>query len=141
MGTPLIPWKSEFETGLDEADREHAHLLDRINALYHGLGKSPNEAAVRDVLTGVYAEVAKHFAYEEKAMQEHGYDQFAEHKADHDTLLGELRDIIAAVDTSVVFDYEKALMAHLVVWFSEHFRAKDTRLHRALDRPAKPSLH
>ncbi len=141
MSTPLIPWKSEFETGLDEADQEHAHLLDRINALYQGLGKSPSETAVRDVLNAVYAEVAKHFAYEEKAMREHGYDQFAEHKADHDTLLGELRDIIAAVDTAVTYDFERVLMAHLVAWFSEHFRAKDIRLHQALDRPAKPSFH
>ncbi len=141
MDKPLIEWKSEFETGLDEADREHAHLLDRINALYHSLGKSPSDAAVREVLNGVYAEVAKHFAYEEKAMREHGYDQFAEHKADHDTLLGELRDIIAAVDTAAAFDCEKALMARLVAWFSEHFRAKDIRLHQAIDRPAERSFH
>jgi len=139
---PLINWRAEFETGLYEADLEHARLLDRINALYHSLGKSPSESAVHEVLTGVYTEVAKHFAYEEKAMQEHGYDQFAEHKADHDTLLGELRDLIASVDEALTLDYEKVLMARLIVWFSEHFKGKDTRLHQVLDHgPGKRSSH
>jgi hemerythrin len=35
-----------------------------------------------------------HFALEERFMREHGYDQLALHKADHERLLDEIREIM-----------------------------------------------
>lgn len=137
----LIEWKQEFETGLEEADREHAQLFDRINAIYYKLNWAEGEGAVREVLIAVYTEIAMHFMFEEKAMQQHGYDQFADHKAEHDQLLGEFRDIIASLDASATYDYERTLMARLVAWFARHFKAKDTRLHQTIGRAGGRHSH
>lgn len=133
----LIEWRKEFESGLDATDYEHAQLLDRINAIYNRLARNPAESAVRETLSAIYAEIALHFAHEEKAMQARGYDQYADHKADHEALLGELRDIMTSLDSGLTYDYERALMGRLIAWFAEHFKAKDARFHEVVGRPAR----
>ncbi len=133
----LIEWRKEFESGVDATDYEHAQLLDRINAIYNRLGKNPAELTVSETLSAIYTEIASHFAHEEKAMQACGYDQYADHKADHEALLGELRDIMTALDSELTYDYERALVERLVAWFAEHFKAEDAQFHEVVGRPAR----
>lgn len=65
-------------------------------------------------------------------MRERGYDQYAEHKADHEHLLDEIRDIMERYERSADVDYDEALSRELQAWFSDHFKSKDSRLHRML---------
>ena len=64
-------------------------------------------------------------------MRDRGYDQFAQHKADHERLLDEIRDIMDDFD-----DYEQPdsseLARRLDTWFSRHFETHDSRLHKIL---------
>ena len=64
-------------------------------------------------------------------MREHTYDQYEEHKADHERLLDEIRDIMDAYEDDARFD-KNELAACLSTWFTEHFKTKDARLHKYL---------
>ena len=70
--------------------------------------------------------------FQETVMRKHGYDQYAEHKADHEKLLDDLRDIMDAYDARASVDYEAALSSAVRDWFVNHFKTKDARLHRLL---------
>ncbi len=128
----LIEWRDEFKVGVASVDYEHQQLIALLNDLHAGLTGSADKEAVSRFLGEVYARIAAHFALEEQVMRERRYDQLDDHKADHERLLDEIRDIMDRHDADAGYDYEDELAGQLRDWFTEHFKTKDARLHRML---------
>lgn len=129
----LIEWREDFALGLPEVDHEHRELIDGINALHAELVEGADAARVSGVLGDIHADIAAHFALEEKHMAGRGYDQLAEHKADHERLLDEILDLLDELEATGRYDPD-GLAAALSGWFGEHFRTHDARLHHWLSR-------
>jgi len=127
----LIEWKDEFSVGVPDVDHEHQELITLINELYETMNSGAGDYTVMDFLGEIYAHVSAHFALEEKIMRERRYDQYAGHKADHEKLLDELRDIMDAWEENDYFSDDEFAEA-LEQWFTEHFRTRDARLHKHL---------
>jgi hemerythrin len=132
MAMMLIEWRKEFETGIADVDYEHAQLIDLINSLYRKLEEHPSTPVVSDMLGEIFAKISSHFALEEKIMRERRYDQYADHKSDHERLLDEIRDIMDSFEDNPAFGYAGALKDRLSPWFTEHFKTKDARFHKML---------
>ena len=127
----LLDWKDEYSVGIEAVDHEHKELIALINRLYDEL-ESPNAKSTVPAFFGdLFKAIGSHFALEEKFMREHGYRKLDSHKADHERLLDELREIMDAFDHSVEID-PVDLSGRLEVWFSRHFRTHDFELHHAL---------
>jgi hemerythrin-like metal-binding protein len=127
----LLDWRDEYRIGVPDVDHEHRTLIGLINELHASLGTDRSIERVDAFLGEIYARISAHFALEERQMQASGYAQFAPHKADHERLLDDLRDIMDEVAARDVLD-DETLSARLSAWFSEHFRTHDARLHDAL---------
>lgn len=127
----LIEWRKEFETGVAGVDYEHKELVDLINTLHEELGRGAANEAIGQFLGEVFARISAHFALEETVMRKHKYDEYAAHKAEHERLLDDLRDIMDQHAAGPI-DYEAALSSTVRDWFVEHFKTKDARLHRQL---------
>lgn len=126
----LLQWKDEYKVGVDAVDHEHKELIDLINRLHEKLMASGDETSTSAFFGDLFRGISAHFALEEKFMREQRYDQLAEHKADHERLLDEIRDIMDEFERHDVASAE--LGAHLDAWFSRHFETHDARLHKAL---------
>ena len=129
----LIEWKEEYRIGIPAVDYEHQELIALLNDLYAGLAAEIDPGAIAEFLGEVYARISAHFALEERVMTERGYDQLAAHKADHEALLDEIRDIMdesEATDPSLL---AAALGPRLQTWFGDHFKTHDARLHQRLN--------
>jgi hemerythrin len=124
----LIIWKQEFSVGDVEIDLEHQALIENINALHRSTREGVTRGQVIDSLNEIYQQIAAHFAHEETLMRDAHYRQFAEHKADHEILLDDLRDIMEEVDEDGEYE-ERQLSIDLDRWFSDHFHTHDARLH------------
>jgi len=125
----LLQWKAQYSVGIAAVDHEHRELIDLINRLHDGLARgdaTSTEGFFGDLFRGISA----HFALEERFMRDHHYDQVVQHKADHERLLDEIRDImegaVGSRESSV-----SALSQRLDAWFSRHFETHDARLHKA----------
>ncbi len=129
---PLIEWRNEFETGVSEVDHEHKELVDIINALHEQIGAGAPRETVSAFLGEVFAKISAHFALEETVMRKHDYDEYADHKADHEKLLDDLRDIMDDFESGNDEDYKTALGGAVRDWFVNHFKTKDARLHKTL---------
>lgn len=127
----LIEWRKEFELGIPHVDHEHEELVGLINELYKSLYSDHADTTVPDFLGELYARIASHFALEEREMREQRYDKYAEHKADHERLVDEIRDLMDVYEQGRDVDIDKFSRA-LEHWFSEHFRTHDARLHERL---------
>jgi hemerythrin len=124
----LITWRKEFETGIPEVDHEHRELVTLINRLSDDVIAGADKERVQAFLGEVFARIAAHFALEESVMRKHGYDEYEAHKAEHEDLLDEIRDIMDQAEAS----YAESLSAKVGDWFVGHFKTKDARLHRKL---------
>lgn len=127
----LIEWKKEFSVGVADVDHEHRELIELINRLHASLDRDDPPITVEEFLGDIYAKISAHFALEEKIMRDHNYDEYKAHKADHERLLDDIRDIMDDYEDNVQFDKE-ALAERLNSWFTLHFKTKDARLHKRL---------
>ena len=87
-----------------------------------------SDPRIEDFLGEVFAKIAAHFALEELIMRKYAYDEYEVHKAEHEMLLDEIRDIMDATTPN----YGEALSATVRDWFVNHFKSKDARLHSKL---------
>ena len=127
----LIAWDDRYSVGEASVDHEHRELIGLINETYDRLKRPDADITVPDFLGEIYTRISAHFALEEKLMRASRYDQYPEHKADHERLLDEIRDIMDDYEDRRIFDAEQ-LAQRLGSWFTGHFRTHDARLHRNL---------
>lgn len=130
----LIQWRPEFSVGVPAVDHEHRQLIELINTAYEKTRGGRSRDEVVPWLGEIFAQISAHFALEEKEMRNSGYDRYSEHKAEHEALLDDLRDIMDRVEDDGAYD-ENRLFHDLDAWFTEHFRTQDARLHGRLHRP------
>ena len=127
----LLQWKDHYSVGIDAVDHEHKELLELINRLHDELITTGEKSSAGMFFGDLFKGISAHFALEERFMRERGYDQLTQHKADHERLLDEIRDIMDDFE-----EHDKAasaeLGARLDTWFSRHFETHDARLHNAL---------
>ena len=128
MSGAQLHWQERYAIGIPAVDHEHQELIRMINDLVTRVLEGSDVQFVSEALGDILSAIGAHFALEEKIMRERRYDQYFDHKADHDRLLDQLRDIMD--------DYEvyrqinpSQLVAALDDWFSVHFRTRDARLH------------
>jgi hemerythrin-like metal-binding protein len=128
----LIDWKGEFTIGIPAVDYEHREMIELINELYEEIVRpGASKAAVAEFLGEINLSIGAHFALEEKEMRDRRYDQLAAHKADHERLLDEIRDLMDRYEDDQNFS-EQELAHRLSAWFVIHFGSHDARLHRHL---------
>jgi hemerythrin-like metal-binding protein len=132
---PLLQWKPEYSVGVAAVDHEHRELIDLVNKLHEMLVAKGGRPDISDRLGDLFKGISAHFALEEQFMRESSYDELTSHKADHERLLDEIRDIMDSVEDDQDID-DQALGVRLEAWFGRHFETHDARLHRRLgDHP------
>lgn len=128
----LIEWRDEFSTGIDAVDFEHKGMIELINEAHAHLEAGAPREQIDAFLGEIYARISGHFALEESVMKARHYDEFADHKQDHERLLDAIRDIMDDYDAGDFDGMSAELGRRLQDWFVEHFKARDARLHRLL---------
>lgn len=129
----LIEWRDEFRVGVPSVDHEHKELIDLINELHAKASEPDSTVDVGEFLGEIHHKISAHFALEEKFMREQKYFEYKDHKADHERLLDDIRDIMDGYEFGLYADYRDALAEELNAWFSNHFKTFDARLHKFLD--------
>jgi hemerythrin len=126
----LLQWKDNYSVGIEAVDHEHKELIALINRLHDELMSKGEEPSIRAFFGDLFTGISAHFALEERFMRERRYDQFTQHKTDHERLLDEIRDIMDDFEDREIASAE--LGTQLDAWFSRHFETHDARLHKAL---------
>jgi len=127
----LIEWNDRFSVGVASVDHEHRELIELINGFQHKIEHDDSVDGKLEYLGETLALILAHFALEEKLMRDSRYDEYGEHKADHEELIEQLRDIMDAVEDDQDIDNDD-LGTALERWFSRHFQTHDARLHGKL---------
>lgn len=128
----LIDWSDDFRTGIASLDFEHRQMIDLLNEMAAAVLPGGTGEQVADFLGEVYAKIQAHFALEERIMREHRYAGYAAHKAEHERLLDQIREIMENQEGAGDRDLRATLGSRLRDWFMVHFHEQDAKLHGLL---------
>jgi hemerythrin-like metal-binding domain len=91
-------WRAEYSVGCAEIDEQHRKLfslLGGISAAYSSGSSCPDAG---DQFHYLVSFASEHFDTEERLMREASYEGLPEHKREHETLLAEARERMAATE-------------------------------------------
>lgn len=124
-----LTWEDDFSCGVASIDHEHRELVEVINDLMARMTDNGTEDEIAYSLGEIHGQIESHFALEEKLMRDAAYANYGPHKADHDRLLDDIRDIMEDAETNLG-GVRDSLAQRLHDWFSGHFRTMDRDLHK-----------
>lgn len=135
-------WNSVFETGLEEIDAQHKHLVGLLNELSRNV-----DVGRRDNIDRTLQDLAQytvyHFASEERFMDAHrlAAEYCDRHRETHRRFVAQVQDWIAALDRDDA-PTPRQLLDYLANWLIFHILGDDRALGRqvqAIQRGATPA--
>ncbi|MFT5140872.1 MAG: hemerythrin [Lysobacterales bacterium] len=129
----LLKWKPAYSLAIPSVDLEHREMIALINECYERLQGDSGNQAIEAFVGEIHAGISAHFALEEQIMRKSAYPEYLAHKADHEELLNEIRDMMDYLSEDPV-EGALQLQENLGDWFGRHFSTFDARLHDHFDR-------
>jgi hemerythrin len=111
---------------LGKIDSEHQRLIELINELHAAMAAGQGRPVLEKILNGVAAYTFTHFANEEDLMRKHGYPGYEAHKAEHDKLVAQVRELQADARTSKL-GLSLDVMHFLKQWLMKHIAVVDKK--------------
>jgi hemerythrin-like metal-binding protein len=82
-----------LSVGVDEIDDDHRKLVSLFNMLNHSIAEGDAPDYLQAVLEELISCTVWHFSHEERLMLKYGYEDIAEHKAEHQELIKSAREL------------------------------------------------
>jgi hemerythrin len=105
-------------------DDQHGILMDTINELQAELKRGSSRETIGAQLDQLLKFTSMHFQGEEQLMEQLGFPGLAEHRAEHQRLLAQIRQSSHRVQRSGDVPV-RALLHFLRNWYQEHFEGPD----------------
>ncbi|MEK6742559.1 MAG: bacteriohemerythrin [Nitrospirota bacterium] len=119
--------------GIEEIDRQHEELLERMDHLRDAMRRGQSSDAVRNTLKFLEQYAVEHFDTEVKYMLRYNYPGILLHKAEHETFLKDLAALkekfttLQAQGESTTF-LGVDIVRKLNDWFTDHIATVDNRM-------------
>lgn len=119
-----MQWQEEkYHLGLSEIDKHHREFISLVAELVT-LSKSEFEP----VFIKLCEHISAHFAYEDNLMASHKFSAIAEHRGEHQRVLGELAQLNRQVERGRTTMAQAYVKDRLPEWFALHVATMDSAL-------------
>jgi hemerythrin-like metal-binding protein len=88
-----LVWSNTLSVEVKEIDEDHHKLVDLFNMLNHSVLDGEKPDYTEAVLEELISCTAWHFRHEERLMVKYGYEEYQEHKAEHEDLIESAREL------------------------------------------------
>jgi len=113
-----------LETGHPIVDGQHKNLFAMINNLHTSIQEGHPNLVLIETMEKLSAYVETHFKTEEELMISHHYEQYAEHKLEHDNLREQSLKLIKLFGMHKV-DLTATVSQFLSDWLKHHISGND----------------
>lgn len=127
----VIPWKSEYETGISEVDNQHKQLVDILNKLYEAMSVGKGKDVLESIFNELTSYTITHFSSEEKYMVVYAFPDTQNHKAQHKKLIEEVtrfKNDYANGNSKISIN----LANYLKNWILNHIQGSDKQMGKYL---------
>jgi hemerythrin len=122
-----LKWDKTLSVDVPEIDEDHRRLVDLYNVLGHAVEEGESSAYLDAITDELIACTVWHFRHEERLMLKHGFEGFAEHKAEHAELIDDVKGLQRRLQ-----DSGKSVSAdeveYLERWLIEHIYGADMKM-------------
>lgn len=86
----FISWDENYCVGVREFDNHHKKLVSLTNDLHESMKVGKSKEILSDIIKELVDYTAKHFAAEEKYMQQYNYPDMQQHKVEHEKFVAKV---------------------------------------------------
>ena len=122
----MFEWRNEFSVQIGSVDAQHKMLFQIADELYNAMQSGQSKVVLGRLLDRLVQYTKAHFAHEERLMQQHGYPEFASHKAEHDALTAKVLKFQQEFEQGKVA-ISVQLLQFLRNWLQTHIRGTDQK--------------
>ena len=122
----LITWSDRYSVGIARIDTEHQKLVSLVNELYAAILEGNPVSVTAKVLDGLAAYTISHFASEEGLMKRYAYPGFAQHKAEHEKLVAQVKQLQQGLRTGTA-TISQEVLSFLQSWLIGHILGMDKK--------------
>jgi len=124
---PIAIWLPKYETGNPSVDRQHKRLFEMVNELHHGIVSGHGRETMGPTLKSLAKYTLEHFATEEGFMRASSYEHYPRHKARHDELAKQVKELITQYDSGSLA-LPGTLSKFLADWLTPHIKEEDMEM-------------
>lgn len=124
---PLMEWNDKLSVGIQQFDGEHKRLVAMVNELFDAIQAGKAKDTLGRILDGLVTYTKTHFAHEERYMRDHGYPDYAAHKAEHEALTKQVMDVQAKHRGGAGAVLGMEVMTFLKGWLLKHIQGTDKK--------------
>ena len=124
----MFKWKENFSVNVKSVDEQHEELF-RLGSELYALVSAKDGVDRYDDIMEVIGRLAdytvEHFTFEEGLMQENGYDDFDNHKKQHDAFVDKVKSIKAEDVDMRQKKVGMDLIVFIANWIENHILVTD----------------
>ena len=120
----LLTWNHACSVGVRAMDDQHGILMDAINALRLALVRGAGRERISELLDELIEFTRMHFWSEEQLMEQTGFAELGEHRAEHHRMLAEILQAAHRLQYGEGFEL-RPLLCELHDGFLQHIDRMD----------------
>jgi hemerythrin-like metal-binding protein len=124
---PFAEFTDDMRIGHADIDRQHAALYETVNRLHDAMRSDHSREVQGEILAFLHAYTVEHFEAEEALMRNHGYPGLASHKALHDGLVQQVKELEEKY-TAGSMTLSIMTMHFLKDWLTHHILEEDRKM-------------
>lgn len=121
----LFNWSVQYETGIFMVDTQHKKLVEAINTLHEAMKDGKGKEKAESTLNFLVDYTVQHFTAEEGLMKQKNYPDFVNHKAVHDKLVNEVKNMRTNYLAGKVLPME--VSSFMSDWLKTHILGTDKK--------------
>ncbi|MBS1154890.1 MAG: bacteriohemerythrin [Proteobacteria bacterium] len=127
----LYQWDDALSVGNQHIDDDHKQLIDLVASLNEAMRTGQNKDVVGKILDDLVRSTVNHFEREEGFMRQIDYVDYQSHKAEHERLVREVKDLQERFDNGSI-TITVSVSNFLADWLRNHIQGLDKKLAAAI---------
>ncbi|MEK7487152.1 MAG: bacteriohemerythrin [Planctomycetota bacterium] len=120
----IMPWKEEYNTNINEIDRQHKNLVKIINDLHEAMTEKKAHEILANIMDRLVEYTHSHFVTEEKYMVKYNYADYVSHKESHDKFTDQVLYLQKKLNKKTL-DFSLEISTFLTDWLTNHILLTD----------------
>ncbi len=126
----IFPWDRNFDTGIEEIDKQHRRLVDILNQLAAHVANRSRPDTLREYFDALAEYANYHFASEETVWREHFEDDewLSSHQVAHHGFMEKVVALRLGEGTRTLDEVMRDIVSFLSKWLAYHILDSDKRM-------------
>ncbi len=122
-------WNSDFETHIDQIDKDHKEIIDAYENLYLKMKEGMGHEFVKELIHFLNDYIETHFEREEAFMAEIGYTELETHRNYHQEFTAQVKHLSQSLGAST--SNSDLIRVNLLIknWLINHIVKEDMKIH------------